>query len=123
GLALVMMETLTDFATVQYFGVETVSVGVYRVWKGSYNFEAASQLSVLVLMFAVAVLASERLLRGRARYTQKGGSGRGLEPVPLHGWRAWAATGACVAALGVGFLLPVGRLLHWAWREAGRNPD
>lgn len=123
GLALVMMETLTDFATVQYFGVETVSVGVYRVWKGNYNFEAASQLSVLVLMFAVAVLASERLLRGRARYTQKGGSGRGLEPVPLQGWRAWAATAACVAALGIGFLLPVVRLAHWAWREAARNPD
>ena len=35
GLALVMMETLTDFATVQYFGVKTVSVGVYLVWKGS----------------------------------------------------------------------------------------
>src|SRR4051794_26958884 len=33
GLALVMMETLTDFATVQYFGVETVSAGIYRVWR------------------------------------------------------------------------------------------
>ena len=42
GLALVMMEVLTDFATVQYFGVQTVSVGVYTVWKGSYDFGSAS---------------------------------------------------------------------------------
>ena len=84
GLALVMMEVLTDFATVQYFGVETVSVGVYKEWKGSYDFAAASQLSVLVLLFAVAVLAGERLLRGRARYTQRGGRGSGLEPRPAH---------------------------------------
>ena len=65
ALALVMMETLTDFATVQYFNVQTVSVGVYLVWKGSFDFHAATQLSVLVLVFAVAVLAGERLLRGR----------------------------------------------------------
>ena len=34
GGAVVMMETLTDFATVQYFGVDTVSVGVFRIWRG-----------------------------------------------------------------------------------------
>ena len=122
GLALVMMEVLTDFATVQYFGVETVSVGVYKQWKGSYDFESASQLSVLVLLFAVAVLAGERLLRGRARYTQRGGRGNGLEPVRLTGWRGWAATMTCLLALVVAFLLPVARLAGWAVGEARRNP-
>ena len=91
GLALVMMEVLTDFATVQYFGVQTVSVGVYLVWHGLFNFHAATQLSALVLLFAVAVLAGERLMRGRARYHQKGGRGRGLEPYRLTGWRGWSA--------------------------------
>jgi iron(III) transport system permease protein len=122
GLALVMMEVLTDFATVQYFGVQTVSVGVYKQWKGSYDFAAATQLSVLVLLFAVAVLFAERLLRGRARYTQSGGRGRGLEPVALTGVKGWAATGACLLALSVGFLLPVARLVGWAVGEARRSP-
>ena len=85
GVALVMMEVLTDFATVQYFGVRTVSVGVYLTWKGTYDFQAATQLSMLVLAFAVAVLAGERLMRGRARFTQQGGRGRGLETVHLSG--------------------------------------
>ena len=31
GVAVVMMETITDFATVQYFGVDTVTVGVFRI--------------------------------------------------------------------------------------------
>lgn len=122
GLALVMMETLTDFATVQYFGVETLSVGVYKQWKGSYQFTAASQLSVLVLLFAVAVLAGERLLRGRAAYTQGGGRGRGMEPARLSGVRGGAATAACLLALSVGFLLPVGRLLVWAVAEVRDRP-
>ncbi|TKV28519.1 iron ABC transporter permease [Arthrobacter sp. NamB2] len=114
GLALVMMETLTDFATVQYFNVQTVSVGVYLVWKGTFDFHAATQLAVLVLLFAVAVLTGERALRGRARYHQHGGRGQGVQPELLRGARGWAATAACVAALAAGFLIPVAQLLVWA---------
>ena len=122
GLALVMMETLTDFATVQYFNVQTISVGVYLVWKGTFDFHSATQLSVLVLMFAVAVLAGERLMRGRARYHQKGGRGQGLQQERLAGWRGWGAMGLCVAALGAGFVVPVVQLLIWAIGDAVSDP-
>ncbi|MGP0221949.1 ABC transporter permease [Paenarthrobacter sp. NCHU4564] len=121
GTALVMMETLTDFATVQYFNVQTVSVGVYLVWKGTFNFHAATQLAILVLLFAVAVLAGERALRGRARFHVHAGRGLGLAPKVLQGARAWAATGTCIAALSVGFVIPVFQLLLWAGGEAFRN--
>ncbi len=119
GLALVMMETLTDFATVQYFNVRTVSVGVYLTWKSSYDLDSAVWLAVLVLLFAVAVLAAERALRGRARYHQRGGRGRGLEARPLHGRRAWLATAAAGSVLAAGFVLPMAQLAVWAVREAG----
>jgi len=122
GLAIVMMETLTDFATVQYFGVKTVSVGVYLVWKGSYDFQSASQLSVLVLLFAVAVLAGERLLRGRARYTQRGGRGQGLQARRLTSWRGATATAVCLLALAAGFFVPVVQLVVWAVGEAFDDP-
>ncbi len=114
GLALVMMEVLTDFATVQYFGVQTVSVGVYTVWKGSYEFGAAVQLAALVMLFAVAVLAGERLMRGRARFTQQGGHGRGLQPERLPAGRGLLATVACLLALGASVFVPVARLVWWA---------
>ena len=114
GLSLVMMETLTDFATVQYFNVQTVSVGVYLVWKGNFQFHSATQLSVLVLLFAVAVLAGERLLRGRAKFHQKGGRGQGLQGVRLSGWKGWGATFLGIAALAAGFVIPVAQLLWWA---------
>ncbi|MFZ5846040.1 MAG: ABC transporter permease [Actinomycetota bacterium] len=122
GLSLVMMETLTDFATVQYFNVKTVSVGVYLTWKGSYQFHTATQLSVLVLLFAVAVLAGERLLRGRARFHQKRGRGRGLEPARLRGAKAWGATGLGAAALALGFVIPVAQLLWWAVGDVISDP-
>jgi iron(III) transport system permease protein len=111
GVALVMMEVLTDFATVQYFNVETLPVGIYkRVGEG--NREVATQLAVLVLAFALAVIVLERALRGRARFYQSGAKGF-LEPVVLRGGRRWVATGACLAVLSAAFLLPVYRLLTW----------
>lgn len=122
GLALVMMETLTDFATVQYFNVKTVSVGVYLVWKATYDFHSATQMSVLVLLFAVAVLAGERLMRGRARYHQKDSGGQGLQPAQMTGWRAWGATTVCVAALAAGFVVPVAQLLIWSVGDAINDP-
>ena len=116
------MEVLTDFATVQYFGVQTISVGVYNQWKGGYDFESASRLSVLVLLFAVAVLVAERGLRGRARFTQRGGRGRGLEAVTAdRRGEPPPRSRACLLALSVAFLLPVaaaGRLGGRARRGA-----
>ncbi|WP_121253321.1 ABC transporter permease [Nocardioides ferulae] len=122
GLALVMMETLTDFATVQYFNVRTVSVGVYLAWKGSYRVDSAVALASLVLLFAVAVLAGERLLRGGARYAQRGGRGRGLERRPLSGARAALATTTGLVVLAAAFALPVVQLVSWAVAGLRRDP-
>ena len=114
GLAVVMMETLTDFATVQYFGVRTVSVGVYLTWKGTFDFASAAQLSVLVLAFAVMVLAGERLLRGGARYDPRGVDGPPAAPHVLTGAGRWWAFAAAASVLAAGFVLPVVQLLWWA---------
>ena len=114
GLAVVMMETLTDFATVQYFGVRTVSVGVYLTWKGTFDFASAAQLSVLVLAFAVMVLTGERLLRGGARYDARGSHRPPAAPTVLAGAGRWWAVVAASSVLAVGFVLPVAQLLWWA---------
>ena len=121
GVTLVMMETLTDFATVQYFNVQTVSVGVYRVWKGMFERQAATELAALVLVFAVAVIAAERLLRGRARYHQRGGAERRLEVAPLTGLRGWAASGVCAAVLAAAFVIPLVQLLSWSGAHTVRG--
>jgi len=117
GVAVVMMETLTDFATVQYFGVDTVSVGVFRIWTGAFDRETAAEFATLVLVVALAILAAERLLRGRARFGQAAGEASGLAIQPLSGARAWLASGVCAAVLLAAFGAPVVQLLAWAVAE------
>ncbi len=117
GGAIVAMETLTDFATVQYFGVDTVSVGVFRIWRGTYDRDAASQLATIVLAFALLTIGLERIARGRARYGQSGGAGAGMDQRRLTGWRSWAATVGCGGVVAAAFAGPVAQLGWWAVRE------
>ena len=121
GTAIVMMETLTDFATVQYFDVNTISVGVFRIWRHTFDRDAASEFATLVLAFALVVIGLERVLRGRARFGEAGGKAAGIMPRALHGGRAAAATIACTSALAVGFFLPTAQLIVWAIQRAGSD--
>ncbi len=116
GVTLVMLETLTDFATVRYFNVLTLSEGILRVWEGMMDRETATQLAALLLLVALGLILLERILRGAARYTQLSGAPR-IAPLPLHGWRAAVATGACALILAVAFVLPAAQLVAWALAE------
>jgi iron(III) transport system permease protein len=117
GGAVVMMETLTDFATVQYFGVDTVSVGVFRIWRGTYDRGAAAEIATVVLCFAILAIGIERLARGRARFGQSGGADAGMAQRTLTGRRAALATTTCATVVVIAFVGPVIQLATWAIRE------
>jgi iron(III) transport system permease protein len=109
GLALVLMETLNDFGTVQFFGVETFTTGIYRTWFGMGDRAAAAQLASVLLMLILGLLVLERGSRGRARYHRT--SSRSLSPYLLSGVRAAIAWIICFLPIALGFLLPVTILL------------
>ena len=46
GLALVLMEVVSDFGTVEYFAVETITLGIFNVWLGMNNIVAAGRSSI-----------------------------------------------------------------------------
>ncbi len=122
GMVVVMMETLTDFATVQYFNVQTVSVGVYQVWRGMFERDAAVELAALVLVFAMLVIGLERILRGPIRFHQRG-TPRDFERAVLAGSRAALATLACSGVLGLAVLIPLIQLVVWATTSSGVGVD
>jgi iron(III) transport system permease protein len=117
GAAIVAMETLTDFATVQYFNQETITVGVFRIWRGTYDRDAASELATLVLVFAVLAIGLERMLRGQARFGEAAGEGLRVEPIRLRGGRAIGATVVASVVVVLAFAAPVARLITWALAE------
>lgn len=117
GTALALMETLADFGTVAYFGVQTFTTGIYRAWFSLGDRTAAAQLSAMLLLFVVAVLVLEHMSRGRARFNNTSRQQSAPVPVALGRGAGLLAMCACLLPLFFGFLLPAGLLLQMALSE------
>ncbi len=119
GVALALMETLADYGTVAYFGVDTFTTGIYRAWFTLGDRVTAAQLSTLLLVFVVGAVALERWSRGAA-LVSSGTRQRSLVPAArpqLHGARALVACTLCTLPVVLGFLLPILLLARLASRE------
>ncbi|MDQ3027702.1 MAG: ABC transporter permease subunit, partial [Pseudomonadota bacterium] len=68
GAALALMETLSDFGTVSYFGVQTFTTGIFRAWLSMGEPASAAKLSMILLAFVGVLIALERFARRRARF-------------------------------------------------------
>lgn len=113
GTALALMEVLNDYGAVSFFGLKTLTTGIFRYGYDLDDKPAAVRLSLLLLGFVVFLLALEKAARGRARFND-GSNHRPLSSWQLSGIKAWAATAVCLIPLVLGFLLPGGRILQLA---------
>lgn len=112
GVALALMETVADFGTVTYFGVQTLTTGVFSTWLNGNNAGGAAQIAGVILTLILILVALERIGRRRARFHRPTRALRPVEPMALTGGKAWLATLACVFPVLLGFGLPVG-IMAW----------
>ncbi|MEM9106029.1 MAG: iron ABC transporter permease [Pseudomonadota bacterium] len=114
GVLLALMETIADYGTVAYFGVQTFATGIYVSWFALFDRAAASQLALCLLIVALAFATLERSQRNRQRHH---GAGRKFERIKRVRLSGRAATGAilfCTLPVILGFLLPTINLLGLA---------
>jgi iron(III) transport system permease protein len=119
GVALAVMEALADFGAVNLLNYRALTDAIYRVWYGAFDQAAALQLATLLVSLALALVALERLLRGRARYHQALARGDAVVPRRLHGPPAWLAAGLPALLLAVVVVAPLAQLAVWAVRSLG----
>ena len=113
GVALALMEALSDFGVVDYYGVDTFTTGIYRTWFALGDAAAAAQLSSVLLVAVGALLLCERRSRRAARYHHTTGRQGARTAYRLRGARAGLAAAACAAPVALGFLVPAGQLAVW----------
>lgn len=123
GLALVLMEALSDFGTVEYFAIETLTLGIFNVWLGMNNLAAAAQIACLSFIFVIALLAVEIIARSRRQFVDTGRRPTPISAQRLHGWRAWVCLLACIIPVLVGFVIPIGVLLGFVVRGYSLSLD
>lgn len=115
GLALVLMETLNDFGTVDYFAVQTLSAGLYDTWLNMSNLGGAAQIAGLMIVVVVGLVSLERASRKRQKQFNSRTPGSPIPCQTLTGVKAWAACAAAAAPFVLGFAIPFAILSYYAF--------
>ena len=116
GVSLALMECLNDIAAVGFFGVRTLTLGIYTTWLGEGNLGGAAQLAGVLLMFVFALLWVERHAR---KQQSQSAPPRHPRRKALDGWRGILAALACFLPVFFGFMLPGAILLKFAAKRWG----
>lgn len=112
--ALVMMEVLADFGTVQVMGVSTFTTGIYRAWLGLGDMPLAAALACVLLIMVSGSLIIERTQR-RHHFLQLRDDKQGaIWSLPESRARGWLRLVLCSIPVMLGFGIPVLQLLYWA---------
>ena len=107
GVLLAVMETIADFGTVAYFGVQTFATGIYTSWFSLGDRAGAAQLALALLVCALFLAILERTQRGAAKYHDPSRGARTQPPLTLTGWKAVGAAALCGIPVIFGAILPI----------------
>ena len=114
GLSLVAMETLSDFGAVSFFGINTLTTGIYDSWIAFDDLAFANQLSFYLLIFILALFILENYSRKKAKYhvPMKGGFKK-KEKLNLKGINSFLAFIACFIVFFLSFIFPLSQMFYW----------
>ena len=115
GISLVAMETLSDYGAVKHFGIQTFTYGIFRTWLGMGDLTSALRLAVILLGFTLSILYLEKKIRSEARYGDKSTKSLSYKRNYLKGKKYIFALTVCILPFTFGFIIPVSRMLYWAW--------
>ena len=114
GLSLVAMEALSDFGSVSFFGVSTLTTGIYNAWISFDDLTLANRLSSYLLIFILGLFILENLSRKKAQYhTSSKGGFKSKSVIQLSGYKSIIASLFCIAVFFLSFLFPVFQMLYW----------
>ena len=114
GLSLVAMETLSDFGSVTFFGISTLTTGIYNAWISFDDLTLANRLSFFLLIFILGLFILENFSRKKAQYHSptKGGF-KSKSVTALVGYKSLLAFSFCFFVFFISFLFPVLQMLYW----------
>jgi iron(III) transport system permease protein len=114
GVALVILYVVSDFGAVSLLRYQTLTYAVFQQMTGRSDNQAASILSILLVILALLFLLTERWFRRKSRFYQTTGRFRTPQRVRC-GWANSAALTTCLATvIGLAFGIPAYLLVTWS---------
>ncbi|WP_425410959.1 ABC transporter permease [Hyphococcus sp.] len=105
GLALALMEIAADYGVADYFGVQTLSVGIFRTWYGLGDLAAATQIAAGLFLVALILTIMESAGR-RGHTAEDARAHRSSKRLKLSAPHAALAILICAAPVLFGFAAP-----------------
>lgn len=106
GLILIIMESMNEFAAFEYYGVDTLSVGVYITWLGKNNLGGAAQIAIFMLLFVFLLMIIEKGLRKKRSFAQNNKKLMSVNRIKLSKGRSVFVMIICALPILIGFLFP-----------------
>ena len=114
GLSLVAMECLSDFGTVSFFNVSTLTTGIYNSWLAYDDLNTANQLSFILLIIILSLFLIENYSRGGAKYHQNSNGGfRKIPKIELKGKKSLYPIIFCTIIFFLSFIFPLSQMIYW----------
>lgn len=111
GTALAMMEAFADYGTVQYFGVPTLTTGIFRTWFGMGQQQGAAQLSALLCTLVLALIYLELASRRQLHFYYTGQAHNGIKTHQVTGLKGYLLLLLALLPLLFGFVVPAAQLV------------
>ncbi|GHD47878.1 iron(III) transport system permease protein [Marinobacter persicus] len=115
GLSLVLMETLNDFGTVDFFAVQTLTRGLFDTWMNLGNLGGAAQIATTMLIFVVILVTLERYSRRRQQQFAARDNRDPIQRFTMSFPRQMICVATCSVPLVFGFIIPAATLGYYAW--------
>ncbi|NCB13600.1 MAG: iron ABC transporter permease, partial [Erysipelotrichia bacterium] len=113
GSILAVMETLSDYGTVLYFGIETFSVGIFKSWFGYADLAQAINVAIVLLVFVFGILWTESLIRKKYRFVSVTHSAKRASKIKLEGKYNFLAFLVSFIISTITLFIPLGVLFYW----------
>ncbi len=113
GLSLVAMECVSDFGTVAFFNVQSLTTAIYDSWIIFDDINTAYQLSFFLIIFIFIFIALEKKLRSRSRFNIPSRGYRTVEKIQLSGNVKWFMFALLFTLFFFSFIFPLSQMFFW----------
>ncbi|MBK8500352.1 MAG: iron ABC transporter permease [Flavobacteriales bacterium] len=118
GALLLCMEVMNDYGAVKYYGVRTLTTGMFRSWGGLHDLGSSLRIGIVLVALVGVLIWIERRSR---RHASTATDQAPIERRKLCGIEGWMAFAACMVVLLIACGLPMSKIIGDAWASWGIN--
>jgi len=122
SLALVMMETISEYGITEYYNIKTLTPAIFNTWFGLHDSRSATYLAVIAMIMVLVVLSIEKYNRGKASYKIESTASE-VKKQQLKGYKLYMSYFFLSLPVIFGFLIPLIWIAVYSYEYAAKLLD